>query len=391
MSTYKRGGVWWYKFEFQGATIRESTGLTDREAAREREGERHNDLRKGRANIHRRAPAPLFSVAADDYLKAKRGDWAVKTAVIETTNLAHLKAVFGKKLLTDITAADVRDYRDSRKLAGADGRKGASDKTVSLEIGSLRGILLHHDLDGNWRAIKKAKLMKKARNIGRAITYVEEAALLRECRASRSRSLHVAVVVALQTCMRYSEIRLLQWRQVDLGRRLITVGLSKTLAGEGRVIPLTAVAAKTLTIWAGLFPDRKPNHYVFPSEQYGQGRDGQKVTVYGIDPTKSTDWKESWESAKLRAGVECRFHDLRHSGCSRLLDAGVSHPVVAEIMGWSASTAIRMIKEVYGHIGLAAKQRAMEQVELAARKTRTSPRVGTKVGTVEEPKVFLIQ
>jgi integrase len=74
-------------------------------------------------------------------------------------------------------------------------------------------------------------------------------------------------------------------------------------------------------------------------------------------------WKEGWEHAKLRAGVSCRFHDLRHTGCTRLLDAGVSHPVVAEIMGWSASTAIRMIKEVYGHINLSTRQRAMEQAE----------------------------
>jgi integrase len=57
------------------------------------------------------------------------------------------------------------------------------------------------------------------------------------------------------------------------------------------------------------------------------------------------------------------MHDLRHTGCTRLLDAGVSHPVVAEIMGWSTSTAIRMIKEVYGHISLPTRQRAMEQVE----------------------------
>jgi integrase len=101
------------------------------------------------------------------------------------------------------------------------------------------------------------------------------------------------------------------------------------------------------------------NHYVFPSEKYGQGG-----RVYEIDVTKPiTTWKEAWEHGKARAGVICRFHDLRHTGCTRLLDAGVSHPVVAEIMGWSASTAIRMIKEVYGHTNLATRQRAIAQVE----------------------------
>jgi integrase len=83
-----------------------------------------------------------------------------------------------------------------------------------------------------------------------------------------------------------------------------------------------------------------------------------------MDVTKPiTTWKEAWEHGKARAGVTCRFHDLRHTGCTRLLDAGVSHPVVAEIMGWSASTAIRMIKEVYGHTNLATRQRAIAQVE----------------------------
>jgi integrase len=83
-----------------------------------------------------------------------------------------------------------------------------------------------------------------------------------------------------------------------------------------------------------------------------------------VDPTSPIGtWKEAWEAAKRRSGVDCRFHDLRHTGCTRLLDAGVSHPVVAEIMGWSTSTAIRMIKEVYGHLNLATKQRAIEQGE----------------------------
>jgi hypothetical protein len=138
-------------------------------------------------------------------------------------------------------------------------------------------------------------------------------------------------------------------------------------------------------MWAEFFPDRKPNHYVFPLERYGQGRDGRGATTYGTDPSQPIGtWKEAWEAANLRAGVECRFHDLRHTGCTRLLDAGVSHPIVAEIMGWSASTAIRMIKEVYGHIGLRAKQRAMELVEQDARNNQNLAG-GAQKGTQSRP------
>jgi integrase len=86
--------------------------------------------------------------------------------------------------------------------------------------------------------------------------------------------------------------------------------------------------------------------------------------IYDTDPTQPIGtWKEGWEAAKERAGIDAlRFHDLRHSGCTRLLDAGIPHPIVAQIMGWSVSTAIRMLK-VYGHISLGTIQRAIEQRE----------------------------
>ena len=41
--------------------------------------------------------------------------------------------------------------------------------------------------------------------------------------------------------------------------------------------------------------------------------------------------------------LKCRFHDLRHTAVTRLLEAGVPYPVVASMMGWSAATAIRMV------------------------------------------------
>src|SRR5258705_5675315 len=35
--------------------------------------------------------------------------------------------------------------------------------------------------------------------------------------------------------------------------------------------------------------------------------------------------------------LKCRFHDLRHSAVTRLLEAGIPYPVVASMMGWSAA------------------------------------------------------
>jgi integrase len=158
----------------------------------------------------------------------------------------------------------------------------------------------------------------------------------------------------------------LKWEQVNFTARTLTVGVSKTEAGTGRVIPLNARALSILNFWAGLFPNHEPHHYVFPSEKYGmaQYRDERKgstrVCVHSTDRTKPIGrWGEAWETAKTQAGVQCRFHVLRRTGCTRMLEAGVPFSVVASIMGWSASTTVRMAKR-YGHIGDRAQRLAVD-------------------------------
>jgi integrase len=169
--------------------------------------------------------------------------------------------------------------------------------------------------------------------------------------------------------MRYSEIRLLRWTQIDFPKHELRVGRSKTDHGEGRHIPLSNRVRTVLEFWAERFPNRKPNDFVFPCERYGgRGQDDRfrffsGGIAYDTDPSQAMgDWKEGWESAKKRAGVTCRFHDLRHTCCTRMLEAGVPFPVVADIMGWSASTAIRMAKR-YGHIGNKARRDAIAKLE----------------------------
>ena len=162
--------------------------------------------------------------------------------------------------------------------------------------------------------------------------------------------------------MRYSEIRLLRWKQVDLESRSLTVGDSKTEAGTGRPIPLNDRAYHVLDMWASHFPNREQEHYVFPAEKCGAAGDDFKPCVYATDSTTPIgDWKEAWEKAKERAKVICRFHDLRHTACTRMLEGGVPFSVVATIMGWSPSTAVRMARR-YGHIGQAAQREAVKHL-----------------------------
>ena len=66
-------------------------------------------------------------------------------------------------------------------------------------------------------------MLQTSDDIGHAVTFEEESALISACLQSRSRSLYPAVMLALNSGMRYGEIRLLQWRQLDFGSNVLTV------------------------------------------------------------------------------------------------------------------------------------------------------------------------
>jgi integrase len=385
----KDSKVWWYDFIFEGQRVRESTKTRSKTLAKDAERARHRELEQSYNGIKRRDRAKLFSVAADEWLVLKSLTLAASSQRIERDNLKHLRPHFEKRLVTDIQAKDVSRYQQARLV------EDASPKTINLEVGTLRAILRRHRV---WAEIQlDVRMLPTLDDAGRAINREEEAGLLSACLKSRCRCLYVAVMVALNTGMRYSEIRLLRWQQVDFVARILTVGKSKSPTGTGRAIPLNNRILSVLEMWASRFPSRQPAHFVFPSERYGAAGEEDSFgftagpVVYDTDPARPIgDWKAAWEKAKERAGailsgkteeeesepLKCRFHDLRHTAVTRLLEAGIPYPVVASMMGWSAATAIRMAKR-YGHIGSTALRAAADVlggVETSAGSLKKSPK-----------------
>jgi integrase len=351
---YRRGRVWWFEFVFNGQRVRESSRSRSKNIAIDASRKRRRELEEGFHGLRKRVQPTLFSVAAQHWLELKRPSLAPRSLLIEKTNLHHLLPIFGKLLISDIQPEDISDYQQRRMGAGA------SPKTVNLEIGTIRGILRRNKL---WAQIQQdVRMLPINEDIGRAIEFEEEQKLIAACLKSRSRCLHPAVVLALHTGMRYSDVRLLTWQQVNLAQAELKVGKSKTSYSTGRVIPLSRVALAVMIGWAAQFPKREPSHYAFPTERYGAAGGDFTACAYNTDPSRPIgSFKKAWERAKRQAGVKCRFHDLRHTACTRMLEAGAPFSVVASIMGWSPATTIRMAKR-YGHIGQAAQREAVAAI-----------------------------
>lgn len=365
MTLYRRGRVWWFEFQYEGARIRESTKTRNRRAAEEIEAARRSELARSGAGIVRKAPL-LFQNAAAAYMGEKSLSVQPRTLAIEAANLKHLLPVFGRKHLHTIEAEHVAAYQ-ARRLT-----KEAAPKTVSLEVGTLRAILRR---SGFWAALQpNVPKLKLPQSPGKALTREEEKKLLTACTASRSKALPIAFLVAVETGLRLKELTNLTWEQIDFDRNELRVGASKTDAGAGRRVPLSQRAAATLATWAARFPDRMPEHFVFPSERYGA-----TGKAYDIAPSVPMgQLKVGWKAALTRAGLELRWHDLRHTWVTRLLESGTSFPLVAALAGWSPATSVRMAK-VYGHVSMAPLHEAIERASrYVPKKRRRKPAEGKR-------------
>jgi integrase len=227
-----------------------------------------------------------------------------------------------------------------------------------MEIGSLRAVLRKHRL---WANIQPdVRMLRVQQEVGRALSDDEQHRLLVAAKATRSRSLPVAIQISLHTGLRNGELRLLRWRQIDLLERTLIVGNSKTAGGEGRVVPLSETATRCLVDWRREFPGAEPEHFVFPSERYGldgeKGHKDGKAVPYKIDPSKPiSSWKVSWTAAREKAKVKCRWHDMRHTFVSRMAEGHASDATIMALAGHVS----RKMMEKYSHVRGEAKRSAI--------------------------------
>jgi integrase len=356
MGVYRRGEVWWYEFCFRGQRIRESTGSESRTLAVKAERQRRRELEES-ANGVRAARRPvLFPVAAREWMAVNRARWSKSNISIQEFNLKHLSAYFGSMLLADISSQHIGKYQGMRQ------KEGASNRTINMEVSTLRMMMKAARL---WGAISQdVRMLPERHDVGRALTPSEEANLLDACRKSLQPSLYTAVVIFCNTGLRNVELRRARWSQVDFLKAEFQVGKAKTEGSEGRIVPLNQTALGAFREWRSHWPNAKPQDYIFPTEKLvfkGAGAPEQGVmTAYDVNPGKPMGaWKRAWSTAKKQAKVECRIHDLRHNFISALAQTQTPDATIQAISGHLS----RKMLEHYSHVRLEAKRRAVEALD----------------------------
>jgi integrase len=356
MALFKRGDIWWYEFLFARRRVRESAKTSSKTVARLAEQKRRRQLEDG------------FNGVEDNREERIRSMKELGRAYLEDYKLRHKSIVYAKyavgnvirhlgpTMAVDVTEQTVTAYQTTRL------KEGAAPKTINEEVGFLLRFLGEAG-DVIRARLRRRKALKLAvpRGPGKAYTPEEKEPMLAAAKSARSRAIYPALMLALNTGERDAEIRNLQWDRVDLAKAILTVGDSKTEAGEGRTIPLNSALLAAMVEYAKWYTKRfgtiQPKWYVFP---FGKPRP--------TDPTRPmVTLKTSWSNVRKKAGVSGRWHDNRHTLVTDLAESGAGDETIREIAGHVSK---RMLKH-YSHIRMEAKRKALEAIVPKPRINRT--------------------
>jgi len=245
-----------------------------------------------------------------------------------------LLSYFGNGKIGGLTRNDVIRYRKLRHEQ-KQGKKLA-DATINREIEAIRrmlfwavdeGILQHNPLS-------RAPMVRDRRKKRPVMPVEHEVKLL----GAASDHLREIATMALDTGMRRGELFHQLAEDIDFERQLVSVTHSKTAEGEHRLIPLTK------RLYTMLFP-----------YQYRKGL----LFTYNGEAIGSL--KTGWAAALRRAGLpHYRFHDLRHTFNSRLVECNVISDVRKELMGHSSGQDVHSL---YTHVELPQLRDAIRRLE----------------------------
>ncbi|MFD7548551.1 tyrosine-type recombinase/integrase [Streptomyces sp. NPDC059816] len=191
--------------------------------------------------------------------------------------------------------------------------------------------------------------------------------------AARTDPLYAAFVLAVALGLRRGEILGLQWKDVDLDRRVLTVRTTLNRGGKelyldstknrrARMIPIPLMCVAPLR-WqrlrqadrrAAAGPEWYDSDHVFTTRS---GRPIEPRNLY-------RSFLRIGSSAKL---PKVRLHDTRHGCASLLFAAGVAPRTVMEILGHSQ---IAVTMNVYTHVSDGDRREAMGHMDRLLKRRR---------------------
>ena len=373
---YKRSnGTWYAAIVLHGIQHRENAGKTRREAlaleaTMRLEAANGTFASKRDRSVKEQMTFKRFIDA--EYREYHRTQNSSATWHDESMSIIdrHFIPAFGKRLMDEITAANVIGWRTKRQsddrtmLPGwattkerkQRNKRPISKRTVNKEMQVLSGIFTHAVTYGLIPESPFKRIKDKVLKVDEKAPNFLSAAQVEELLSIVSADIQPILAVAAMAGLRCREIFQLEWRDIDFENGSITVtpGTDKEVkSGKFRIVPMTdrlvtilrehrlrpafATASKVVE------PKVFANTLVFPS---------------AIGNRRTTVNKPLAAAAKAMGLEELGMHMLRHTFCSQMMMANVAPNTVQEYMGHAdLMTTLR-----YAHVSEEYKRKAIQSL-----------------------------
>jgi integrase len=246
------------------------------------------------------------------------------------------RARLGHLRLCQVSSARIAEVRDELAATPTKFNKPRSGADVNRFLAALSSAMTHAVRELDWLESNPVMRVRRLKEAPARCLYLDREEFGRVMAAAR-RAAHpdllLAILLAVTTGARRSEILGLRWTQVDLDRRSIVLHSGQTKNDQARLLPIAD------EVWPLLAQRRAADPAatrVFPPPRGG----------------KMIKLDEVWKEVLVEAGIEVvettagadgsdgprrtslfRWHDLRHTAGSHLTMSGASAIEVTRMLG----------------------------------------------------------
>lgn len=269
----------------------------------------------------------LLADVINDYTMNKKRS----LAAVELRIRRHILPVFGKRKASQIATSQIRAYIVQRQAGGA------KDGTINRELTVMKRAF-SLAMQGRKLLVRPHVPMLRENNTRTGFFTREEVDRLCAVLDEPYRSF---VLFAFLTGWRTSEIRGLQWRNVDFDANEIRLDAGTTKNGEARVFPMTTELRSLLK---GL-TDAGRAKQTKPKPVSKKVVSAKAPNVFNIGGLPIGEFRKTWANACKKAGLPVVIrkdgtvkavripHDLRRSAARELENAGVPRSTIKELLG----------------------------------------------------------
>jgi integrase len=259
-----------------------------------------------------------------DYARTNKRSWRSDFYMLGT-----MKKFFAEANLSEVNSQAIERFKMMRRASGV------RDSSINRDLALLRRMFTLAVEWGYASEMPKFKFFSEKDNFRQRVLTTDEQSRLLEALPVYARPI---VLVAVNTGMRLGEVLGLKWNQVDF--RDQTIRLEHTKSGRTRIVPMNAKVQEELSRL-----DRRST-WVFENPKTGR---------------RFVDIGRAFATACRHSMIKgLRFHDLRHSFATRLVESGTNLITVKELLGHSSVK----LTERYTHPGALQAQKAVRRLSI---------------------------